>query len=317
NAPGTSDQFQDFLAGDEQLILDDAGNVAFPAYTTGSTTTPAGIWMGGAGSLQPYALQNSPAPGTSTTLAYPQAFVVNPAGTITFHARLNDPAIIREGIWTTLGGALHPIVIDGSPAPVLPGSILSGIGNPTVNRSGIISFSASYYPTSSDTTLSSALWVGDAADPTPRYFSGSVAPGTGGLTFASFNDVDLNNAGKVAFSGYVSGASPSASYGYWSDAGGSLQLVARQGDPAVGMPGVTYSLLDRFNISTSGRVEFTATTLGTGGANHYGIWAGLPGGMELVAADGTPAPGLPGATFTSFSAADLNSSGLLVFEAYV
>ncbi|HXE51785.1 MAG TPA: choice-of-anchor tandem repeat NxxGxxAF-containing protein, partial [Tepidisphaeraceae bacterium] len=117
NAPGTSDQFQDFLAGDEQLILDDAGNVAFPAYTTGSTTTPAGIWMGGAGSLQPYALQNSPAPGTSTTLAYPQAFVVNPAGTITFHARLNDPAIIREGIWTTLGGALHPIVIDGSPAP--------------------------------------------------------------------------------------------------------------------------------------------------------------------------------------------------------
>ena len=148
--------------------------------------------------------------------------------------------------------------------------------------------------------------------------SGSHAPGTPpGVTFDSFEFRYLgaiDSIGQTAFVARLAGTEVESSndIGIWSEGGGGgLELVAREGDPALGMgPGVnfTYRLASIWflqNVEATfnglGQTAFYSTVDGNGvdATNDFGIWSQGGGGtLELVAREGDSAPDTgPGVNF--------------------
>lgn len=125
----------------------------------------------------------------------------------------------------------------------------------------------------------------------------SPAPGTS-INYMSFFPPMLNDAGKVLFVGRLESGPFVTDYGIWSDALGSLTLIAREGDPAPGT-GVAFGDLDpqaySLAFNNHGHVAFEAGLQGAGvtSANDSGIFTDSPGSLTLVAREGSQAGGLP------------------------
>lgn len=124
------------------------------------------------------------------------------------------------------------------------------------------------------------------------------------------------------------GVTTGADSGIWTDANGSLELLAREGDHAPGTPagarfgdlgGITQPL-----INDSGQVLLYDFPLqiGPGGVtagNASAIWLGITGNLSLIARLGDQVPGLPsGVTFFDFEQlCGFNSAGAFAFHARV
>jgi hypothetical protein len=132
-------------------------------------------------------------------------------------------------------------------------------------------------------------------------FSGTLQIGTGAVT-------DVNNTGV------------------WSQGSGALDLVAREGSQAPGIP--SGGLFDSFGFSSpvindAGQTAFRADLRsGAGGVtinNNSGVWSEGTGALALVAREGDQAPGAPiGANFDDFFIGQhpvLNSAGQTAFVA--
>src|SRR5262249_47388680 len=140
--------------------------------------------------------------------------------------------------------------------------------------------------------------------------SGSPAPGTpGGVNFDSFLFQNgFNDAGQTGFFAYLtgSGVDHTNDNGIWSEASGSLALVARSGSPASGA-GDTLTFREFFfpvAVNNSGQTLFSAWVNGDGvdETNDEGIWIENSGTTALVVRSGSPAPGTPaGVKFAQFS----------------
>ncbi len=126
-------------------------------------------------------------------------------------------------------------------------------------------------------------------------FTGQTAPGaSGGQTFVEFYSPAINNAGQVAFWGRLN-TSSFADEGIWSEAAGSLHLVARQGEQAPGTEaGATFDSFHEstpnvtsFRINESGDIAvYGKLSLGSGSVtndNDEVVWSGGPGSFGLVA----------------------------------
>ena len=151
--------------------------------------------------------------------------------------------------------------------------------------------------------------VGDHAPATPPWVAfGSPATGPVG-----FSEPTLSSSGQIAFNATLvgDGIDESNDFGIWAGSPANLQLVARAGDPA---PGTNTTFAGKIydsgpdsdptpgppSINSAGRVAFSARLAGADDAkprNDWGIWAGAPGQVELIARHGQPAPGIPGAIF--------------------
>jgi hypothetical protein len=142
--------------------------------------------------------------------------------------------------------------------------------------------------------------------------SGQQAPGTpSGATFGSYLGYApiINDVGQVAFLADLNagsgGVTAGNDQGFWSEGSGTLQLVARQGFQAPGAPaganiGIIFRTQERFD--SSGQVAFAgALQTGSGGVttnNDGAIWSDENGSLEIIAREGSQAPGLPaGANF--------------------
>jgi len=144
---------------------------------------------------------------------------------------------------------------------------------------------------------------------------GSEAPGVTGSTFDFFDIPSLNDAGIVAFRATFSGEGVeigSNSQGIFT----SLGLLVRQGD-TVTDPTVTNatfsSLGNTVSLNSGGEVAFSAglTINGTQSLNNRFIFAS----SALVVGLGGDAPGTVGASFNSFGAPTMNTSGVVAFRA--
>ena len=133
---------------------------------------------------------------------------------------------------------------------------------------------------------------------------------------AGINDIDaqgltMNSSGLTTFR--------SSSAQLWSEANGTLQIVASQG---VAAPGTTaqFSSFNPAIINDLGDVAFYATLQG-GDINLFnsqGIWLGRQNNINLIARSSDPAPGLgSSATFFSFDSNSTvnNDQGQVAFEA--
>ncbi len=141
--------------------------------------------------------------------------------------------------------------------------------------------------------------------------SGRTAPGGDEADFRGFSDPVLNVVGQAAFDASMvvgGGVDPFNDSGTWSEGSGTLGLVVREGFAAPGTGGANFSDFAppsyEFNtlpgINSAGQTVFRRF-LQTGGSvnssNDVGLWSEGPGGLTLIAREGSLAPGTGGATF--------------------
>src|SRR5262245_17135976 len=152
--------------------------------------------------------------------------------------------------------------------------------------------------------------------------SGQRAPGTPEEVvfddgYAFFPSVFAS--GQIECVAFLTGpsVSPNNDTGIWSEASGTLALVAREGDAAPGTaPGVVFGEILRHQSSNTGHITLQATLSGPGvnESNDRGVWSNASGKLVLVARTGSPAPGAgEGAVFADFDEALINSSGQIAF----
>jgi hypothetical protein len=125
-----------------------------------------------------------------------------------------------------------------------------------------------------------------------------------GTTFASFGVPSINDAGQVAFRASLArtaGARVSAVL-----AGAPPTVVVREGDAAPGLGNATFTSFRDPMLNEDGRIAFLASA-GSSTSSTLGLWsnAGTGGALTLVAAKGTPAPGVAGSTFGNIVSAAL------------
>ncbi|MGH7131932.1 MAG: DUF7453 family protein [Phycisphaerales bacterium] len=192
-------------------------------------------------------------------------------------------------------------------------------------------------------TNDSGVWIGSpgAGNISIIAREGDAAPGIAGTIFGELGTVQntqLNAGGQVAFTsalrvgfGGVSSTSGSANdMVLWTNAGGSaLAAVARKSDPVPGLPGVFYANTSGNAFTTglqalnnSGRLVYDAT-FGTGAtaANSEALMTWQGGVANIMFRTSDAAPGIAGATFTSFNGTNtqlrLNNNNFVAFSGSV
>lgn len=130
---------------------------------------------------------------------------------------------------------------------------------------------------------------------------------------------ELNDEGKVVF---VASMTPNSADFLFTGKPGSLELLAREGSPADGVPGEVYELFNTENnkltINPSGLVMFQGE-VNTPATNDGCLWIGTPGNVQLIGREDGPTPALPGEFFSASaffnSKLAVNHSGDISFSA--
>jgi hypothetical protein len=142
---------------------------------------------------------------------------------------------------------------------------------------------------------------------------GDPAPGDAPApTFFGFDEATLNDRGEVAFRAWFA---VGASYGtqvalYGPDGSGGIRLVARTHAQAPGVEAGTHLSYLRgdtfyaFALDERGELAFSGGLgpPGSTSSSDWAIWRSAPGSPSplVVARQGMPVPGLPGATFAGW-----------------
>jgi hypothetical protein len=271
-APGTDGVFQWIHPS---LRVSDAGEVAFWATIEGGTVSPGfdgtGIWSGSAGNLALVARQGDPAPGGNgdTWFIVDQYPRISPGGLLAFAAVLFG-ANGHAGVWT------------GAPLPGLPPvfSAFSDYRSAFVSESEELLFTEFHSQSGGPVELRAGL----PGDLRTVISDGDVAPGLPGVPIhASWPWLEprMNRPGQVAFRTETQEAVPRE--GLWSEGSGSLQLLALEGLPVPGEPGLSYDQIQGFQINDLGQTAFVADLHGLSGR---GLFLTGPGETPQLVARG-------------------------------
>lgn len=313
NAPGTTLQF---LASFEELRLNDDGDVAMRVVLGGAGVpvgdTPTGVWVRRNGTLTKVAARGDAMPGTATPFYQADGLRMNADGTVAFQGLLANG---QYGIWSESGGTLGLNMLQGNPAPGTSGQF-AGFGFSGLNKYGQTAFNGRVTGPGITTANDDAVWVESGGTQTLIAREGTSAPGTT-ATFGSISPAGptLDDNGNVAFVSNLngSGISSTNSTAIFSNAGGSLQLVARAGDTAPGTTAQFQGLQTNGHvINDSGTILFRAGLTGTGvtAANSTGLWIAQSGSLSLAARTGDAAPGTL-SQFSQLAGAHLSESGAI------
>jgi hypothetical protein len=293
-----------------------AGQVAFYGILlngSGDVTVDnnTGVWSGGS-TLRLVARKGSQAPGAPTGAVFnsfsseDRQIAMNEAGQTAFLGTLRTGAggvttSNNTGIWSESGGILHLVARAGDPAP--GSSTFSSLFDPVINSAGQTAFVSGGW----------GIWSEGGGSLHLVAQRGDQPPGTAaGTQFYYLENLALNNAGRTAFAAELlsgaGGVTSSNDTGVWSEGGGSLALVAREGSHAPGTPaGANFGefcwyCAETFAYNGTGQTAFRAQlTTGSGGVdstNNVGIWAvDRVGALQLVARTGDqldvdPGPGV-------------------------
>jgi hypothetical protein len=178
----------------------------------------------------------------------------------------------------------------------------------------------------------SIIATSHAADIQTLALSGQAAPDApAGATFASFGTPGdhcrplVNHLGTASFYGIITGPGITTSNdgGLWIGENGDFRLVAREGDPAPGLPDLTYrgiSCLQSFNGYD--QISFAGTLAGPGVStdNDVAFWAGPADYPSLLIRESAQFPGAPGGTRLALRSdviRRINASGRVMFQTAV
>ena len=246
--------------------------------------------------------------------------VLNDAGQVAYLASLltgvgGVDSTNNSGIWRDATF----IAREGSQAGGAPaGAVFSGFSIPVLNDAGQVAYLGILLSGGGgvDSTNDRGIW----RDSTLIAREGSQAGGTpAGAVFGSLSDPVLNNAGQVAYEGFlligVGGVETTSNAGIWRDD----TLIAREGSQAGGTPaGAVFSSFGNPVLNNAGQIVYEGfLRSGLGGvefSNDSGIWRDT----TLIAREGSQAGGAPaGAVFNFFNDPVLNDTGQVAYEAFL
>ncbi|HVH17675.1 MAG TPA: choice-of-anchor tandem repeat NxxGxxAF-containing protein [Myxococcota bacterium] len=322
--------------------LDDAGTVVFDARLSGPgidyPENSSGIWRWKAeNGLERLARAGDPVPQAGPDAVYGPiggGHALGSGGVVAFPSSVVDPSdpVGRVGLFTLDGAQTSMLIVEGSPAPGLPGVTLGSVGVADANDHGSWSFSTALagpgiVPLQND----SASFTWDPEGGVAMHLrGGDPAPGTPpGVVLSSWYGapVGLNAAGDIARLASLTGpgvddTNDTALYGPSSS--GALSLIAREGSAAPDTEASTVfdSLLNASHctvINAGGQVAFFANLLGPSVTpeNMGGLWRhdAATDTVELLVRQGDAAPELPGLSLADLSCPVLNDRGDVVYYA--
>jgi hypothetical protein len=315
--------------------INELGQIAFQArLVIGNDSEYSSIWSEGSGALASVAVVGMPAPGIPlgrpfVSLGGP---AINDAGATVFHGTLawrNSPESpgdvvfgYHAGIWSDRGGTPELVLRLGDPAPGAPGGIAFDSQGYRFNDLGKFAFLARFdYRIGDDhDAVKFGIWSESGDGLRLIALAGVEAPGVENGSFRQLYAPLLNNRGHVVFKGVLQPTLTSAllasRYGIWSDRGGSVALVLREGQhlpttasssaPATGFH--IHAFNGRDNIAFSASVKLSATE------HRQGIWLERNNAISPIMLAGDWAPGTPAnVIFKGASTFVLNDSGQIAF----
>jgi hypothetical protein len=197
-----------------------------------------------------------------------------------------------------------------------------------LNDTGQVAYTAALSGTGVTSANNEALYAGDAGSPTLVARKGDAAPEVpAGVKYSILAGPQLAAGGQVAYRVVLTGTGVTSANNaaIYSGDVTNPQLVARKGNPAAGAPsGTRYSALGTPVLNNLGQISYLAWLGGTGvtSANDGVVYAGSPATPQIVAREGSPAPGTaPGVSYAEFSAqipsniAKLSDAGHITYTA--
>jgi hypothetical protein len=317
--------------------LNSSGQVSFSGTLTGpprdiSTLNNTGIWTEGMGSLALLARENDPAAGATAGQLYNDFNAISPnisdSGDVAWLSSQRAPAssLAIPTIWSGNVGTLIMHTSVGSGAPGLPAGITIAAINepPVINSQGDVAYRARIAGPGVDITNQWALWKTNGGPLELLVRQGDPAPGTS-VNFATLWVVRFNDAGQVGISADLtsidSGTQPQS--GLWLSNGNALELQVKDFSLAPGVAGAEFNISQStpLLLNSSGQFAFRAfmrqsAASGVDATNDQGIWSSGTGSLQLVAREGSQAPGVvAGGNFFGFDPPKFSNDGKTAFIA--
>ena len=328
-----------WLEVDRTAFTHDLAGSSYINYSASFSTNPQGggfrqaLWHGPAGNQQMLAYQGMAASeiGTGVTIGSigDGSPSINPrmyagGNSISFVGLLDGSGINssnRSTIWAaTSSSGLALVARQGDQAVGLPAGSVYGdvVTRLNMSDSGAIAFYSTY--TVGGVVQGQGVWSGR---PTGTGGAGlqlfaksgdAISSSESGVVFGQFVTPKLNSQGRVSFSATLQGAGVGSSNDVVMVSGtpGNLQVVAREGDQAPGVPvGLKYG--NGFNIlsvADTGRTLFRVQLSDSTSC----IYSADPGqSPQLVMRSTQPVPGYPGSTLVSVGAV-MNTEGIITWD---
>jgi len=235
-------------------------------------------------------------------------------GYVAFRGTVEGPGINssnRTSIWAGRLGALQLLAREGDPAP--GGGTFGSISMCyyVVNGLGEVAFRGT------DHADNDVVWRGTPGHLREVVRSGDVLAGTSGGRFERADMFRLNDTGQLSMRAFTN--HPTYSYGIFFDSSSGLQAVAVVGGPIPDSPEGTLYSCHGLNLNASGAVSFRSTIGRPDGSGGYALFAGIPGGIHLVACKGDEAVGIAteGVAFLDFSKPKMNAVGEVAFNSWL
>ncbi|MBZ0173215.1 MAG: hypothetical protein K8E66_12600 [Phycisphaerales bacterium] len=288
-------------SGYYDLTVTPAGQIGFRP-TIYNTTNATGVWdaiMTGPPASPALAIYGSgPAPGfpadTTQVLQTPASTIDGGLTGVIGRAVSTTNAYV---IWTGNNAGMIPALQTGLQAPGLPvGVNLQSFGSSSLrmNAMGRIMFTATLATgvggVNNDNRV--VLYEGPPNQLSVLARQGNAVPGVASAIYTSFDasSIRTNAAGALCFKAFVSGGG--TDHAIISHGGGQSFVLAKNGDPVPGHPGLTLGRLrnHRHDMNGLGRVAFGAQLVGAPAATDTAMFVGGPGGIEMVFREGDPLP---------------------------
>jgi hypothetical protein len=319
-------------------LFNSQGQLSFYHYLTGTGVTGfnrLGIWSEGSGELSLVARNGSPDPATGDPFGMTnydfEGMDFNDLGQTAFTEGLGV-GLGAGKIWLDDAGSVSLVARSGGSAPGMGAGVnFTGLWGPSLNDVGDVVFRGSMSGLGVTSNNNVGIWSGENGNLSLRVRTGMQAPGLpAGVTFSELAEYPIiNDAGQLAITGRVtgSGITSSNNTGIWSDASGSLSLIARIGDPAPGL-GPNLRFKEQYFISpqlnNSGQAAFYAQLVDAAAptVNIGSIWAqDTDGVLQLIARTGTQmdvddGPGVDLRTINALYFNSINDVGQVAFAAH-
>jgi hypothetical protein len=285
-APGTGGSVFSAWPFSVLPMLNNAGEVAFRSNFAGAGGDGQAIFR--SDTLVARTGDAVPGSGGAVLTGFLFSPQLNDAGEVAFSAPLTGAGVTDENDFAIFAdGAI--VVREGDAAPGVGGAVLDTLFSAlALNDAGEVAFRARLSGAGVTDETDTGIFTSGAL--VAR--AGDAAPGAGGAVFSDFGfESKLNDAGEVAFRGFLTGAGVTDE----NDAGifASGALVARTGDAAPGAGGAVFNsfgLIDvsGFELNDLGETAFAALLGGAGvtEANDRALFATRGGVLDMILREG-------------------------------
>lgn len=310
---------------DANPTISDSGRIGFLSPfvdANGVGGIGSGAWLASPlGEVSLLATSTNVPGATASVAANPISLAdVNDAGQTVLRSLRN-----RIFVTSPLSG-LRLVARTEAPAPGLPGSTMTDLDLPKLNKLGQLSWLGRAQISTGNIR---AVWKESSpGNGAPVAKEGETAPGLGGAPFFFFSSQNIDDQGRIAFAAQALTTNLTADSGVWAERDGEgLQPLLLEGDLAPGTGAdVRFANLDRISLLAAygplGQVAVKSGLVGPGvdSTNDSGIWlAENDGSLRLIAREGQPAPGTEiGVTFDFLNSSAeffVNARGQVAFFA--